>query len=294
MKNSKLFFILIAFIFLSCNSKDLLQIVFKLPKELKEASAVQVSSKSDLIWTIQDSGNEAEIYGLDKNGDIAQTIALAGTPNVDWEDLTSDSEGNLYVGDFGNNDNLRQDLSIYKINGTELTSNVVTPSQKTTFYYPQQKKFPPKKKEFLYDVEAFFLHNNFFYLFTKNRSSQFDGTTFLYKVPNKPGNHAAELIDSYKTCRIFNHCAITSADISPNGKQVVILSNSKIWLLENFKGDNYFSGTAQEVELQLVSQKEGICYKDDSTLLITDERKKKSGGNLYSLDLKSLKLKSKS
>jgi hypothetical protein len=34
--------------------------------------------------------------------------------NIDWED-TKDKNGNLYVGDFGNNDNERKDLCIYKI-----------------------------------------------------------------------------------------------------------------------------------------------------------------------------------
>jgi hypothetical protein len=30
------------------------------------------------------------------------------TANIDWEDITKDKDGNLYVGDFGNNDNERK------------------------------------------------------------------------------------------------------------------------------------------------------------------------------------------
>ena len=53
---------------------------------------------------------------------------------------------------------------------------------KISFSYPEQKEFPPKKKEMFYDVESFFEHNGYFYLFTKNRSKGFDGTAFIYKI----------------------------------------------------------------------------------------------------------------
>jgi len=58
-----------------------------------------------------------------------------------------------------------------------------------------------------------------FYLFTKNRSSEFDGTTLMYGIPNIAGNHAAKLMGSFKSCGDFRNCAITSADISPDGKK---------------------------------------------------------------------------
>jgi sugar lactone lactonase YvrE len=51
--------------------------------------------------------------------------------NIDWEDITKDKDGNLYVGDFGNNDNERKDLCIYKIDKKSLTTKV--PFQPTKF-----------------------------------------------------------------------------------------------------------------------------------------------------------------
>ncbi len=269
------------------NNQETITEIFKLPKTLDESSAVEITTKSDLIWTLQDSGNEAELYALDQSGNIANTITISNVKNNDWEDLTSDEDGNLYIGDFGNNDNDRKNLSIYKINASDLNKKEASVSQTISFYYPEQTEFPPKKSNRIFDAESFSYINNNFYIFTKNRSSKFDGTTQLYRVPNQPGNHAAKLLGDFKTCGIYKRCAVTSADISPDGKKAVLLTADKVFVFENFKDDNFLSGTPTTIELNHFSQKEGVCFKDNNTVFITDEKDKKTGGYLYQLSLKN-------
>ena len=76
--------------------------------------------------------------------------------------------------------------------------------------------------------------------------------------------------------------------ISPDGKKVVLLSHSKIWVFQNFTSDNFFSASVNKVDLHHFSQKEAICFKDNTTLLIADEKTKKIGGLVYQLDLSTL------
>lgn len=282
---------LFAIALLSCNSKSQEINTNTVKLKLKEASGVEVSSASDLIWVLEDSGNKNNIYGLNSDGSIKQTIKIENAKNVDWEDLTSDKAGNLYIGDFGNNDNARKDLCIYKVNSDNLKQDVATASQKISFYYPEQTEFPPKKSGLLYDAESFFEHNGNFYIFTKNRSKGFDGSVFLYKIPNQEGNHKAQLLGTFQACNIYKKCAITSADISPDGKTVAILSASRVYLLTNFSSDDFLSGKTEEIQLPEVTQKEGICFKDNQTLLIVDEKDKKTGGNLYEIKISDLKSK---
>lgn len=272
---------------MSCDSssQEVIQELFPLPKKIKESSAVEVTEKSDLIWTLEDSGNKPRIFALNTKGEIANTITIINAQNNDWEDLTSDKEGNLYIGDFGNNNNKRKNLSIYKINAADLNKKQASVAEKISFFYPEQVLFPPKNSERFYDVESFFLFEDHFYLFTKNRSSKFDGTTLLYQVPNKPGNHPAKLLSSFKTCDNFNHCAITSADISPDGKKVALLSSDKVWIFSEFTANKFLSGKVQKIELDHYTQKEGICFVGNDKLYITDERDKKIGGKLYQLKL---------
>lgn len=273
---------------LSCSqSQDNFSVICKLPKQLKEASACEISKASPLIWTIEDNHNHNILFGFNEKGELLKRITITNVENNDWEDLTSDDEGNIYIGDFGNNENDRQNLAIYKINASDLTKDEAQAESIIQFYYPEQTEFPPKKKERIFDVESFFFHNNKFYLFTKNRSSQFNGTTVLYEVDNDSSKKfAAKKIGSFVTCDQFNHCAVTSADISPNKDKVAILSSDKVWIFTNWKGNNFFSGTVEKIELNHHTQKEGLCFKDENTILMTDEGDKKHTGNLYQLKLK--------
>lgn len=269
----------------SCDQTEVLHTVFSFPTQLKENSGIEITPKSKAIWTLQDSGNAAEIYALDGKGNIAHTVTITNTQNNDWEDISSDGQGNIYIGDFGNNDNDRKDLAIYKVDAAQLKNNRAAASAKIQFYFPEQKNFPPKKSEMVYDVESFFIHQNNFYLFTKNRSSKFNGETVLYLVPNKAGNHAARRLGKFTTCGSFNKCAVTSADMSPDGKKVALLSSGHVWVFSNFKGNHFFGGTVRDIDLKHVSQKEGMCFSGNNKLLISDERKKNNGGNLYELNL---------
>ncbi|WP_264542211.1 MULTISPECIES: hypothetical protein [Flavobacterium] len=272
----------------SCQEKQEMnepEVLYSLPKSLKEVSGIEwVNNK---LWAIEDSGNENELYELDEKGEVIHSVIISNATNTDWEDLASDTEGNIYIGDFGNNDNDRTDLCIYKISKDSLGQEQSQAVSKTTFSYPEQKEFPPKKTERVFDVEAFVVFKDHFYLFTKNRSKNLDGRVALYKIPNKPGNQPAQQIGSFITCPEFNTCAITAADISNDGQKLALLSHNAVWLFENFKEDHFFDGKKTELPLNHYSQKEAITFKSNSALLIADEKIKKSGGKVYEFKLKN-------
>ena len=170
---------------LSCSqTQENFSVVSKLPSNIKEASACEISKASPLIWTVEDHNNKNVLFGFNEKGELIKEITITNVENNDWEDLTSDDDGNLYIGDFGNNDNDRENLAIYKINASDLNKNEAKAESIFQFYYPEQTEIPSKKKNRIFDVESFLIHNNKFYLFTKNRSSKFDGTTVLYEVEN--------------------------------------------------------------------------------------------------------------
>lgn len=290
MKNIiKVLLINVVVLFVSCEKKSdktALNKIAKLPNSLKEISGV--AYHNDFIYAIEDSGNNNEITVVDTLGNIVRKIQLKDVENIDWEDLTFDAKDNLYIGDFGNNDNVRKDLSIYKIKQSDLQKKEVKIDYKITFDYPEQKDFPPKKKDLMFDVEGFFEYKNDFYLFTKNRSKGFDGTSYIYKVPNKAGHHSAQLIKTIKTCSDYHNCAITSAAISPDGLKFVLLSHSKIWLFENFSQKEIANAKMIELNLNHYSQKEAVCFKNNNELFIADEKVKKIGGDLFQVSIQSL------
>lgn len=242
-------------------------------------------------WVVEDKGNKNELYQFNPEGKLRHTLRVKNTKNTDWEDLTTDDAGNIYIGDFGNNKNTRQDLRIIKIGKDSLPHQRALPSAVISFYYPEQKDFPPQKTELLYDAEAFFLWEDWFYIFTKNRSKGFDGTTLVYKVPNQEGHHPAILVGKLKTCAFYKHCALTGAAISPDKKTIALLSHSKVWLLTGFDADSLPEADMEEINLHHVSQKESVAFLDNETLLLADEVKKNTGGKVYKLHLNPSKTK---
>tara|TARA_R110002073_G_scaffold57778_4_gene146764 strand:- start:187084 stop:187944 length:861 start_codon:yes stop_codon:yes gene_type:complete len=268
----------------TCSNFGELKLISELPTELKEVSGTETTRHSNLLWMVNDSGNTNTVFGVSTSGTIEKTLRI-DAKNHDWEDLTSDPIGNLYIGDFGNNNNDRKNLSILKIAATDLTSEEKITVEKIHFYFPEQNKFPPKKNQRYFDVESFFYHNAHFYLFTRSRVKGNYGKTSLYKIPAKPGNHEAAFIDNYVSCSDYN-CSITSAAISPDGKAVILLSRSSMLVFTSFKSDNFLSGIVKELPFNFISQKESICFKDSSTIYITDEYANQTGKNLYAYKFK--------
>jgi hypothetical protein len=281
LKNIGLIF---AFLLLpACQNFGQLKLVADLPKDLKEVSGTEIVVNSTFIWMLNDGGNPPKIYGISKKGKIQKEVKI-NAKNHDCEDLTSDEKGNIYIGDFGNNQNKRKNLVILKVDKKYLDKKNAA-VERIEFEYPNQQDFPPKKKHFYFDAEAFFYFKNHFYIFTKSRVKNKFGKTSLYKIPAKKGKHIAELISEFENCKDLE-CWITSADISNNGKKVALLSQRNVLIFTNFKNDNFLSGNVTKIELKHRSQKEGITFKDNKTLLITDEKAHSAGGNLYELKIK--------
>lgn len=274
--------ILLFLIISGCDTGNL-TVIADLPTTLNEVSATETTLNTNLIWMLNDGGNKARIYGVNKKGNIKKELKI-NAKNNDWEDLASDKNGNLYIGDFGNNLNKRQNLTILKVNSDALSSSDKVNIERISFRYPNQNKFPPKKKSMYFDCEAFFHYNDSLYLFTKSRVKNDFGKTNLYKIPAKPGHHVAELISSFNSCNDL-WCWITSADISDDGKSVAILSPKSVFVFTSFTTDDFFSGTVKQYGFSFESQKEGICFKDSETLYITDEKAHGEGGNLYEFKL---------
>ncbi|KFF76196.1 hypothetical protein HX13_00315 [Chryseobacterium sp. P1-3] len=284
-------FLILPFIFLlSCNPKaqnspvaknDGLPLLFSLPKKLKEVSGITLSKDKKTVWVIEDKGNKNAIYALNDKGEMLGKIPVENAENTDWEDIITDSQGNIYIGDFGNNDNNRQDLAILKTDLKDLSQKTTKVIQSTRFHYEGQTEFPPKKSNWLYDCEGFVEMGGNFYLFTKNRSKGFDGTFLVFKVPNQEGDFEAKLVGKLKLEGGYNDAAITSAAINSTHDKIVLLTHKNIHVLTGFTADDFSSAKIQKISLNHNSQKEAIVFHDDKTLWIADEKGKDEGGNVY-------------
>ncbi|MDR6301086.1 hypothetical protein [Mesonia maritima] len=254
----------------------------ELPKDLEEISGIEKLTNSSLIWGINDSGNEPIVYGFSEEGEIEQEVEIENAENVDWEDLATDFNGTLFIGDFGNNDNNRKNLSIYIVKNF-LHQGEKAKAEKINFTFEDQKKFPAKKGNRNFGSEAFIYKDGYLYIFTKNRTKHSDGTVNLYKIPAQAGTYQAKKIDTYKTCDNNRHgCWITAASINKENTEILLLSEEKIWRIKDFKNDHFFNGNIESYTIEgNQTQKESICFKNENTAYLADEENGDEGRNLY-------------
>jgi hypothetical protein len=256
-----------------------------LDSKLKEISGIEVD-KAGHLWGINDGGNLAQVHRIQSDGKVDKTITITNARNLDWEDMTQDDFGHFFIGDFGNNDNVRKWLTIYKIENPIDIKGTETQAEIIKFTFPAQLHYPPKASEKNFDLEAFVFYKKHLYLFSKNRTEPFDGDTNLYKIGDHADNYQADFISNFNTCTTHEKlCWITSAALSPDRTKLVLLDSERLWLFENWQDDDFFSGDAYKIDLGIVTQKEAVTFSDDNTIIFTDEEFSGIGRNSYMIKL---------
>lgn len=253
-----------------------------LPKEIQEVSGLVVLNDSTLV-AHNDSGDSSMIYLISLKGKLRSKVKLTGVKNVDFEDITSDGNGNLYLGDIGNNSNLRKDLVIYKIPTAKLsTAKTVTPT-KIIFSYPEQKAFPPAKNQLYYDAECLTYYKDSLYIFTKCRTEPFDGVCKVYALPTKAGTYKADLVQGIKIGkRDWYRDAVTGGAF--HKEKLYLLTYNRI-ITYDIK--NRRAAYLSETSLSL-TQKEALTVDKNGMLYVADEHHKiLGGGNLYTVKFKT-------
>lgn len=230
----------------------------------------------NLFWIHGDSGDDAAIYPIYKNGEIISVefengIEFEGTNNEDWEDIASDRNGNLFLGDIGNNCHCRDDLMILQTPEPTLESSMAEEILKYPFIYPSELMGGSGQN--IPDAEALIFRDSSLYLFTKEPDGK-DTRLLRLKTPKPLQLNELQLIQTIN----FGD-KVTGADISESGDKLAILTSSSVWLLSDYEGHEFFSGTIQKVFFE-AEQVESVAFSGEESLLIAEET-----GELYEVKL---------
>ncbi|MFQ6113695.1 MAG: hypothetical protein ACE5NG_06340, partial [bacterium] len=236
-------------------------------KAIKESSGFIKSRQFERVfWTHNDAGNKARIFATTSKGELIRQVWIPAAKNVDWEDIAADDSGHLIIGDFGNNQNKRKDLTIYVVEEPNpFQTNRAKVIKRIPFQYPDQKEFPdPDNLNF--DCEATFWANGHLYLLTRHRS---DRKTKLYGFGPLQNLKKQTLI---KIGEFDIGGSVTAADVSSDGKKLLVLCFEYIYLFEKpDNSDNYLAGKFKRILFEGRSS-EGICF-DGPNILFTNEQR---------------------
>ena len=250
---------ILEFLFSSCLERDLGEnvkvinckpdvFISKIDNKLEETSGLIWFNNQ--LWSLNDGGNEDEIYALDANGDIHITVELDDAKNTDWEAMAQD-ESYIYVGDFGNNSGSRKNLKVFRIPKKKIYNNkkdFKVKAEKIKFSYALQDKFFPRNHLHEFDCEAMFSFGDHLYLFSKDWKNF---KTTLYKLPKKPGEYKLSPENSFDVKGL-----ITGAALSPDEKYFSLIGYlASVPFIYLFKFDpvNTFSKKALYLNMETLA-----------------------------------------
>ncbi len=242
---------------------------------INESSGLAYFSASG-VWTHNDSGvGDNTAYRCNSAGQLQSTITLTNATNVDWEDMTQDDAGRIYVADLGSQAR-NGNRVIYRYTPTNNTTSVT--AEKIHIQFSDNE---------IYDCEAMFYYNNALYFFSKFYLSSVNDPNYgyvrMYKLTNLSANtdqnrHTAQYIgrqligaSTTDLNGVEQSNGITGAAISPDGTTMALIGVQSMQLFSNYTGDDFFGGTLTPIAFNLRSQKEAIVFQTNDLVLISDE-----------------------
>jgi hypothetical protein len=250
-------------------------------EEIKESSGL-VNSRCDpeILWTHNDSGDGNFIYALTKKGQKLGTWRVTGAKNIDWEDLATvrDKSGNcfLYIGDIGNNSRTRGIITVYKLKEPKVSPGDRASSKKRPLRTEKAEAITLSYPNLRRDAEALLVHPRTGHIYIM--SKRFSGASGVYKVSGyKSGKtNTLEQVADVSLPALPNG-TVTGAEISPDGKRVIIcdyFNGYELSLNENEKSfDDIWEDEPSIIELGKRKQGEAICYASDlMSIFATSEK----------------------
>ncbi len=249
----------------------------KISEKIDEISSLEITD--GFYWGQNDSGGEPELYKISSaTGKIIQTVKITNAKNRDWEELAM-SDQYFFIGEFGNNNGNRTDLSVFYFPISELNSDKETISvevQKIEFSYPEQKDFNPGNRKTNFDCEAMFYYNGKLHLFTKEWQNL---ATTHYTLEVRPGKQEAKKVETFKTNYMVTGATVDTNPISnTHGFYLIGYTKDGFGFISGFSlpkngNDLLFSDKLNKFSLPLgftaqVGQIEGIAIKPDKPSVI--------------------------
>jgi hypothetical protein len=252
-----------------------------LPAAIDEASGLYCSS-IDTCWTHNDDTDGARIYALSGSGAFLEQRFISDAEQFDYESI-SGGPGDWLIGDFGNNGNERTDLTIYRFTDPRTTEDDILPSTSISFHMEDQTAFPPAPSQWNFDLEAMVHTESDILLFTRNRTTPYNGITKVYRLNTDEAEQTAMLIGSFLTSGTNPSSAITGAALDTDEDRLALCSAEGLYVYDSFHVDETDFNDYEFIPFISSRSYEGIDWVDGCTVRLITEGA--LDGSLYELDL---------
>jgi hypothetical protein len=237
---------------------------------IPESSGVIDSRKHPgVFWTHNDSGNAPLIFAITRQGNLLGQYTL-NAHNTDWEAITADDEGHLYIGDTGNNEHRRDRILVYRIDEPDPTAGAgggaaAEPQTGAVHVNAMWRLDYPGTP---FDAESLFLYQGKGYIISKLLTAKPAG---LYSFDLADQSDAQTL---KHVCDLPIRSPVTDAAISRDGARLAVMTVTGPYL---FQIDGDVTAVAKvEPKHQLYfdvkdMNMEGVCFVEGGLLATTEQ-----------------------
>lgn len=230
-----------------------------------EASGLAASRTRPGVFFAHGDKNDAPvIVSFDEHGKLLGEHLVADATNEDWEDIAAapcpDRDDCLYVGDMGDNDLDRPQVTVYVVREPDAKDDRVRSVARYTGVYPKGPR----------DAEALLVHPcmGAIYLVTKDSS----GVSEIYRFPPFPEDtvtlEEVATIDVSGAGGVAESLEVTGGDWDADGERVVLRTSDRffVWATDPSDPDAHWT----EEPLVLVGTNhprgEGVAFGMDGAI----------------------------
>jgi hypothetical protein len=223
---------------------------------ISESSGIAAGTRSDLLFTHNDSGDTARFFAVDRTGRTRATYVLRGVQARDWEDISRGPDGTLWLGDIGDNSGIRdRGLLVHRVTEPAGTADATVTATSYRLRYDDGPR----------NAEALIVSGDRVLIVEKSLGSR--AGVYATTGPLQPGG-TVNLLHRVAEVPV---AVVTAGDLSPDGRHVVLRNYTAAYEWDVPDGDVVaaFARDPRRIELPGTEQGEGITYSRDGRSLLT-------------------------
>jgi hypothetical protein len=255
--------------------------------DLREASGLAASRcQNGVLWTHNDSGDEALLYAIDPKGKHLGVWKVANATNRDWEDVAAIESGGkcqVIIADIGNNDLDRDSLTIYRVDEPEVDPAASRSSAKSPLTTEPAAvsniRYPSER----HNAEAILAQPTTGELYVITKSRQEPAHVYKYK-PRFEGELETLAKVAEITVPAVPNGVITGGDIASDGRHVALCDYFSGYELTLPSDSSNFDDIWKQKPLRIDLGKreigEAVAYSPDGDFVIAVSEKKNTQVNI--------------
>ena len=226
---------------------------------INEASGLATSSvQGGLLWTHNDDGDDdGVLHAVSVDGTVSGSLTLQGASPEDWESVVA-SSGSLFVGDIGDNDAVRDSITIFRTAepSSVESGGVAAVVERFRFTWPGGPQ----------DAESMLVDPADGRLLVLSRNADEAQVMRLPELNGAADGEAGVLVTTIdlNSGLYAGLGAVRGADAAADGSVVLRLSDGVVWLPGEGSAANALAGPGCVVPNPPETDGEGVAVADDT------------------------------